>query len=1447
MSASSEAVPPADTSGGTSDSSAAGRDGGSPDSGGETASRSGGAPDGGDVPDRRNETSTDTLGSDRSGPAALASRLPSLTLRDERRLRRRLERARRLPGPRRPRELRAIAQEIDRAERRVAERRAALPALDYPAELPVSERVADLGAAIRDHQVVVVAGETGSGKSTQLPKICLGIGLGIRGAIAHTQPRRIAARALAERIAEETGTELGTTVGYTIRFGDHTGPSTLVRLMTDGILLAQIAHDPDLLAYDTVIIDEAHERSLNIDFLLGYLARLLPRRPDLKVVITSATIDPAKFAAHFGGAPIVEVSGRTYPVEIRYRPYGPDEVDAAAGRTGESDADHGEDAAGEVVDQAAAICRAVDELGREGQGDVLVFLSGEREITDTAEVLRGHLDQRGTAAEVLPLYGRLSMADQHRVFSAHAGRRIVLATNVAETSLTVPGIHYVIDPGTARISRYSPRTKVQRLPIERVSQASAGQRAGRCGRVADGICIRLYSEQDFTERAPFTDPEIARTSLASVILQMAALDLGEIATFPFLDPPDPRQVTDGLTVLGELGAIDSASSPGRTVLTDVGRSLARLPVDPRLARMLIEGDRLGCLAEVLVIVAALAIQDAREYPLDDRDRAVAAHSRFADRSSDFLAILNLWDYLAERAKALSGNGFRRMCRAEYLHYLRIREWQDLHGQLSAVASDLGMAVRSSAALPGPATATPGRRRSGRSGRPAATAEAPATQQGHGSAAVGVDRAAVHTALLAGLLSHIGTRLEPGREYQGARGTRFAIWPGSALARGKAALVVAAELVETARLWGRLVASVDPAWVEQVGGDLLRRSHSEPRWDARRGAVLATERVTLLGVTLVAARTVLFDRIDSVAARELFIRHALVEGDVDSPPAFLAANQAARDRAAEHERRARRQDVVIDDDALFALYDARIPAEVTSLRHLESWWRKESRTDPGRLTFTEDMLIAAGAALASADEYPDEIVSGGVRVELDYVFEPGAEDDGVSATVALAALPRLDPVAFDRQVPGLRRDLAVALIRSLPKTLRRAFVPAPDFADAALARMADSSTRPLPEDLAAALRQLTGIEITASSFDMAKVPPHLTMTIRVVDETGAELARGKDVAAIQRSLRVDARRAVARVARSVEATGLAVFPAAGIPRAVGSTGEAADPVPGDEAAVVGHPALVDEGATVGIRVFTSPSDQAGAMRAGTRRLLVLGAGQVRGALRSALRSGSRSNLPGRPGGVAALGREDVMALATMPGQGPDGLLDDAMTAAVDALLDWAGGPAWTAGDFAALQRRVLDQLERATLDVLRAAAGCLREAAAASSAIDALGPAPAFAAAAADMRAELAGWLRPGFLTRVGASHLPDLQRYLRAAAIRAGRVREGPERDRARMAEIAALTVEIDTRLAALRPERVGDPDVRHLRRLIAEYRVAVFAQPLRTGEPVSPKRIRAAVSALPD
>ena len=1411
----------------------------------------------------------------------LVRRLRQLRPADEARLGRRLESLRRVSAPaRRAALLTELDGQIASSERTLARRAASVPTITFPGELPVSERVDDLATAIRDHQVVIVAGETGSGKSTQLPKICLSIGRGVRGMIGHTQPRRIAARALAERIAEETGTQVGDAVGYTIRFGDHTGPNTLVKLMTDGILLAEAGRDRDLSAYDTIIIDEAHERSLNIDFLLGYLVRLLPRRPDLKVIITSATIDPQRFSRHFGDAPIVEVSGRTYPVEVRYRPYGADAADededpaddqtdpavaASASRSATSTAarsapaprnarqSRGDDS---TRDLAQAICDASDELSREGDGDILVFLSGEREITDTAEVLRGHLASRPGVTEVLPLYGRLSAADQHKVFSAHVGRRIVLSTNVAETSLTVPGIRYVIDPGTARISRYSARTKVQRLPIEPISRASAGQRAGRCGRVADGICIRLYSEEDFAGRPEYTDPEIARTSLASVILQMASLELGDIASFPFLDPPDTRQISDGISVLTELGALDRSGDDGRVRLTRTGRSLAALPLDPRLARMIVEADHRGCLADVLVITAALAIQDVREYPLEDRERATAAHARFADPKSDFLSLLNLWNYLADEAKARSGNAFRRMCRAEYLHYLRIREWQDLHAQLRQIARGLKMDTESRATVSaartpsdpdeagqgnpettrgavqqsgrsstGRSSAAGGRRR-GRRPVPAEHPEAPQpgraeaviSLQGKGSHVSFVDTERIHTALLAGLLSHIGLRLEPGREYQGTRSSKFVIWPGSALAKSGPRLVVAAELVETSRLWGRIVASVDPTWVEQVGGELLRRSYSEPRWDARRGQVTATEKVTLLGVTLIGARSVQYDRIDPVVSREMFIRHALVEADWQTRHPFFAANLAAQDEVAEREDRARRRDLVIDDESLFALYDERIPAEVTSSRHFDSWWRKASRSQPDLLTFTPDMLLAAGARDVDISAYPDVFTAGDVDLGLDYVFEPGRADDGVTVTIPLAVLARVDPSAFEAQIPGLRRELAVALIRSLPKTLRRNFVPAPDFAAAALAQMPDDGTAALGAALAARLTAMTGIVVRNEDFDQDKVPAHLRMGFNVIDDSGRTVGAGKNLVALQETLRDDGRQAVAKASGTVERTGLTAFPAEGIPQTIAST------VAGHQ--VQGFPALVDEGDTVGLTIFTSAEDQRRAMRAGIRRLIARSAKNPLGHVRDGLT------------------REQMLTLTVTPHGSVAALLADATEAAVDALLDWAGGPPWTPEGYQALVRKLTPQLDRAVLDVVVAAESALAEAHRAERAIDAI-TGTALADQAADMRAELRSLVNPGFLTATTAAHLPDLTRYLQALTVRAARVRENADRDRRRMIEINELAAELDAAVAGLRPERAGDVDVAAARRLLAEYRVASFAQPMRTAVPVSEKRVRSAIAAL--
>ncbi|HTE59915.1 MAG TPA: ATP-dependent RNA helicase HrpA, partial [Solirubrobacteraceae bacterium] len=866
---------------------------------------------------------------------------------------------------------------VSKAEALIERRRASVPAIHYPPQLPVSERKDELLAAIRDHQIVVVAGETGSGKTTQLPKICLELGRGVRGAIAHTQPRRLAARTVAERIAYELGVPLGEAVGYAVRFSDRSRAETLVRLMTDGLLLAETQRDKLLRRYDTIIVDEAHERSLNIDFLLGYLARILPRRPDLKLIITSATIDPQRFSRHFGDAPVVEVSGRTYPVEVRYQPI--EDVD---------DPDR---------DQTDAIGDAVEELMRERAGDVLVFLSGEREIRDTAEALTGRLR---SDVEVLPLYARLSTREQRRVFQPHAARRVVLATNVAETSLTVPGIRYVVDPGTARISRYSARLKVQRLPIEPISQASADQRKGRCGRTSDGVCVRLYAEQDFEERPRFTVPEILRTNLASVILQMAAAGLGDIADFPFLDPPDRRQVRDGIRLLQELAALDEKER-----LTPLGRRLAQLPVDPRLGRMVLEADRLGCAEEVIVVAAALSIQDPRERPVDKREQADQLHARFKDEESDFLSYVNLWRYLREQQLALSGNQFRKRCHAEFLHHLRVREWQDLVAQLRQAAKGVGITLNRQPAEP----------------------------------------EAIHVALLSGLLSHLGMKDAARREYSGARGARFAIFPGSALARKPPSWVMVAELVETSRLWGRTAAKIDPRWVEPLAEHLIKRTYDEPHWERKRGSVVATERATLYGLPIVAGRKVAYGRIDPELSRSLFIRRALVEGDWETRHAFFAANRALLDEVEALEARARRRDILVDDQALYDFYDARIPADVVSGAHFDRWWRDERRSDPERLTFTRaDLVKDAGDALDQR-ALPDAWRQGEMTMRLSYVFDPGAERDGVTVHVPLKWLPQLRPVGFDWLVPALRAELVTALIRSLPKDLRRPLVPVPEVA------------------------------------------------------------------------------------------------------------------------------------------------------------------------------------------------------------------------------------------------------------------------------------------------------------------------------------------------------------------------------------------------------------------
>ena len=1234
---------------------------------------------------------------------------------------------------------------------------AGAPAVSYPPQLPVSQRRDDILAAVRDHQVVIVAGETGSGKTTQLPKICLELGRGQAGMIGHTQPRRLAARTVAERIAEELGVELGGAVGYQVRFTDRVGPDTRIKLMTDGILLAEIQHDRMLRRYDTLIIDEAHERSLNIDFILGYVKRLLPRRPDLKVIITSATIDPERFARHFD-APIIGVSGRTYPVELRYRPYG-------------AQGDEPDD-----LDQTEAICAAVAELRREAPGDILVFASGEREIRDAAEAL-GRMPLPDT--EILPLYARLSTAEQHRVFQPHPGRRIVLATNVAETSLTVPGIRYVVDPGTARISRYSHRTKVQRLPIEPISQASANQRAGRCGRLADGICIRLYPEQDFAARPAFTEPEILRTNLASVILQMTALGLGEVEAFPFLDPPDRRNVKAGVELLQEIGALDGNR------LTRLGRQLAQLPIDPRLGRMLLAARDGGCVREVLVITAGLAIQDPRERPADQAPAADEKHARFAAPDSDFTAYLNLWNYLREQQRALSSSGFRRLCKAEFLNYLRVREWQDLESQLRQIVKSMGMRLNTEPAAP----------------------------------------STMHSALLAGLLSHVGLREGDKREYLGARGTRFAIFPGSALARKPPRWVVAAELVETSRLWARIAASVEPEWVERLAGHLVKRGYSEPHWEARRGGVVAYEKVTLYGVPLVAARKVDYGRIDPVLSRELFIRHALVEGDWQTQHPFFHENQRLRDEVEELEQRVRRRDILVNDEALFAFYDARIAPEVTSARHFDSWWKRVRRERPDLLSFEKSMLVNAGAAGVDPGAYPDTWP--GTDLALTYQFEPGTDADGVTVHIPLALLNRVDPVGFGWQIPGLRADLATALIRTLPKPVRRNLVPAPDFAhDAVLALAPLAPERnPQPVEFLPALERelgrLSGTPVPPDAWEPAKVPEHLRVTFRVVDEQGATAGEGRDLAALQERLRP-----VARDALSASA------PAAGLERH-GMRGFDLDALPQTVVhdrggyRVTDYPSLVDEGNGVGVRLLDSAAEQRYAMWRGTRRLLLLALPSPVPYVSQRLPNAAKLSLLRYPYGSLAE------------------LLDDCVAAALDALVSQAGGPAWDAAGFAALQEAVRPRLPGAALGVVTEVRGLLSTAYQAQQRIDELSRDPALLPSLVDARDQLAGLIGPGFVTATGTQRLADLPRYLRALAYRLEKLPGNPARDRQQVTRMAEVTREYRELRDQLTPGHPATRPLEDIRWMLEELRVNYFAQALGTPYPVSDKRVFKALDAL--
>ena len=1423
----------------------------------------------------------------------------------------------------------------------LAARAAAVPAIVYPEELPVSARREEIATAIGEHQVVIVAGETGSGKTTQLPKICLELGRGVTGMIGHTQPRRIAARSVAERIASELGTPIGPggVVGYQVRFTEEVGENTLVKLMTDGILLAEIQSDPQLRRYDTIIVDEAHERSLNIDFILGYLARLLPQRPDLKVIITSATIDSERFAEHFGReqigdrgrpftvpAPVIEVSGRTYPVEVRYRPLAPDDAPAASddaggeaagpaagsrpgpagpgelsetelealtspdpkvraaararreairsgagstsleprnqgvrgkgrGRAGSAAAE-----SGEPRDQVTGILDAVDELLGEPSGDILIFLAGERDIRDTEAALIDHLGARYTpdgrsrtpgAIEVVPLYSRLSAAEQHRVFETHQVRRIVLATNVAETSLTVPGIRYVIDPGLARISRYSNRTKVQRLPIEPVSRASANQRAGRCGRVADGIAIRLYSQSDFEARPEYTEPEILRTSLASVILQMAALGLGAVEDFPFLDAPDSRQVRSGLQLLTEIGAIepagaasarsDDAPDRGRSGprLTEIGRRLARLPIDPRLGRMLLEAGELGCVGEVMVIVAALSIQDVRERPADKQEASDALHRRFADPTSDFLTYLNLWRYLRTQSRELSGSAFRRMCRAEFLHYLRVREWQDVHAQLRQLARPLGL------------DAAPVELPTARSIRAATEALEPgshAAQIANGGVAAAVvalgrsadtpDADAIHRSLLVGLLSNVGNWDERRREYAGARGTRFTIWPGSGLRRKTYDWVMTAELVETSRLFARTVAKVDSRWIEQVAdrAGLTRHVFGEPYWSTRQGAAMVHEKVLLYGMTLVADRPATLASVgtDSArqVAREMFIRSGLVEGGWHARHGFVERNRALIEELQDVERRRREHGLLADDAALFDFYDDRVPEEVTSAAAFDAWWKEQRRATPDLLDFTRELLLPGGG---DASGFPDTWVQGDLTLSLDYVFEPGHPEDGVSVQVPVEVLGRLTPEGFDWLVPGMRAELCVATIRALPKRVRRQLVPAPDVGAQVWAQIAQEfptppgascPEAPFEDAFSRVVLRLKGVEITEADWAEAaeRLPDHLAMAFAALDARGRVIGRSRDLVSLQQRLSGKTEAAVRSAVRGALAQAMAEAQErqgaqggrsgrkgrkrkGGRPAATqhpdgaavtagvaGASGAGAGleerrgltdwprGVPGlgdPDASTI--PASVESAGRAGLMVRGYPALVAASARSADLRILPDAAAQVsaHGTGVTALALARTALAPARV--TSRWSAQESLILAASPYRSTEALVEDVQAAAARIVAGrWAASASGCPlaevrrqEVFASLVDVMRDELEDEVYRVARHAAAALK---AAREVDRVVGEHTSLTLLGTlqEVREHAAALVPDGFITATAPEHLAHLERYLRALAMRVEKAASSP-------------------------------------------------------------------------
>lgn len=1249
-----------------------------------------------------------------------------------------------------------IALDIAQSMMVVEQRKQQMPKIEYPALLPVSQKRDDIAQAIAHHQVVIVAGETGSGKTTQLPKICAELGRGKYGLIGHTQPRRLAARSVANRIAEEMETELGGFVGYKVRFTDQISDQTQIKLMTDGILLAEIQNDRFLNQYDTIIIDEAHERSLNIDFILGYLKQLLPRRPDLKVIITSATIDPERFSKHFSNAPIIEVSGRTYPVEVRYRPLAGDD---------DSESDR---------DQLEGIFQAVDELCDEGLGDILIFMNGEREIRDTADALSKR-NLRDT--EIVPLYARLSAGEQNKIFQPHAGRRIVLATNVAETSLTVPGIKYVIDPGTARISRYSYRTKVQRLPIEPISQASANQRKGRCGRTEEGICIRLYSEEDFLSRPEFTDPEILRTNLASVILQMTALGLGDIEAFPFVEAPDKRNIQDGVRLLEELGAINDQIKDPKKRLTESGKQLARLPIDPRLARMVLEASKLGCLKEVMIIASALSIQDPRERPSDKQQSADDKHRRFNHEDSDFLTLVNLWHYIGQQQKALTSNQFRRQCKLDYLNYLRVREWQDVYTQLHQSTREMGFKLN----------------------------DEPGSYH------------AVHSAILVGLLSHIGMKDQEKNEYHGARNARFNIFPASGLFKKQPKWVMSAELVETSKLWARVVAKIEPDWIEPLAKHLIKRSYSEPHWSKKNAAVMAYEKVMLYGIPIVPKRLVNYGTIDSVLSREIFIRSALVEGDWETKHAFFKQNRALLAEVEELEHKSRRRDILVDDEELFQFYDQRVGTEVVSGRHFDAWWKTASRKTPDLLSFEKEMLFKGDASHITDLDYPNFWHQGNLKLKLSYQFEPGENSDGVTVHIPLPILNQVEPHGFDWQIPGLRHELVVSLIKSLPKTLRKNFVPAPNYADAFLAR-ATAFEMPLLDAMEKELRRMTGVTVLREDWKLDQLPAHLKITYRAVDHRNRKLNESCDLHELKESLKEKVQETLSQVADDdIEQRDLHTWSFGELPKVYQQKRGGFE--------VRAYPALVDKKDSVEIKLFETEQEQLSAMRAGQRRLILLNVPSPIKYLHANLPNKSKLGLYFNPYGKVL------------------DLIDDCIACGVDKLIEERGGMVWEPQAFEALKEHVRAELGDTVVEIAKQVETILTTAYNINKRLK--GKVDfTMAFALSDVKAQIEGLIFSGFATECGWKRLPDILRYMRAIERRMEKLPVDPNKDRLHMLKIESVANKYKELLNKI-PKGMAIPDnVREIRWMLEELRVSYFAQQLGTPYPVSDKRIINAIEA---